>query len=127
MHTVEGIARVPCPARHRRGALVAAALLTAGLATAPAGPAHAAGPPSAPHPEGVGFAGSPPTMCPAAPYGAQFEAPGARTAKTVALTFDDGPGRSTQAILDILESFHVRATFFNVGQEMVYRPLLVQE
>jgi peptidoglycan/xylan/chitin deacetylase (PgdA/CDA1 family) len=33
----------------------------------------------------------------------------------VALTFDDGPGPSTPAILGILRSFGVRATFFNIG------------
>ena len=67
-------------------------------------------------------------MCPAALPGPQFSAPQVRgAAKTVALTFDDGPGRSTQAIIEILESFHVRATFFNVGQEEVYRPQLVRE
>lgn len=67
-------------------------------------------------------------MCPSPATTAQFEAPAVPSGdKTVALTFDDGPGRSTQAILNILESFHVRATFFNVGQEEVYRPSLVAE
>ena len=33
----------------------------------------------------------------------------------VALTFDDGPGQGTTAILDLLEQYHVRATFFVVG------------
>ncbi len=37
--------------------------------------------------------------------------------KTVALTFDDGPGPSTAAILSILEKFQVRATFFNIGDQ----------
>ncbi len=67
-------------------------------------------------------------MCPPPPLTSQSQAPGLRGGgKTVALTFDDGPGRSTQAIIDILESFHVRATFFNVGQEEVYQPNLVAE
>jgi peptidoglycan/xylan/chitin deacetylase (PgdA/CDA1 family) len=34
-----------------------------------------------------------PASCPAAPCGPHFYAPG--TGKTVALTFDDGPGKST--------------------------------
>lgn len=39
------------------------------------------------------------------------------TAKVVALTFDDGPNpRYTPQILRILETQHVRATFFMVGQ-----------
>lgn len=37
--------------------------------------------------------------------------------KTVALTFDDGPGPSTSAILSILESFKVRAAFFDIGTQ----------
>ncbi len=47
--------------------------------------------------------------------------------KTVALTFDDGPGDSTQAIINILRSFHVRATFFNIGWDMSDYPSLVKE
>jgi len=55
--------------------------------------------------------------------GPQFYAPTIPGAgKTVALTFDDGPGPSTQAIVAILESFHVRATFFNIGENEVEWP-----
>ena len=42
--------------------------------------------------------------------------------KTVALTFDDGPGPSTAAILSILESYGVRATFFNIGVQETLWP-----
>jgi peptidoglycan/xylan/chitin deacetylase (PgdA/CDA1 family) len=42
--------------------------------------------------------------------------------KTVALTFDDGPGASTAAILSILEAFGVRATFFNIGEQETWYP-----
>ena len=57
------------------------------------------------------------TYCPAA-KSPQFYAPAVPGAgKTVALTFDDGPGPSTAAILGILESYGVRATFFNVGKQ----------
>ena len=35
----------------------------------------------------------------------------------VALTFDDGPGRSTAEILDLLERHGARATFFMVGAQ----------
>jgi peptidoglycan/xylan/chitin deacetylase (PgdA/CDA1 family) len=66
-----------------------------------------------------------PADCPAAPYGARLYAPG--TSKTVALTFDDGPGRSTEAILAILARYRVPATFFNIGVAMAIRPWLVQE
>lgn len=56
--------------------------------------------------------------CPAALPGVQFYAPATPgTDKTVALTFDDGPGPSTAAILAILNRFRVRATFFNIGEQ----------
>ena len=66
-----------------------------------------------------------PAKCPAAPYGAHHYAPG--TGKTVALTFDDGPGRSTDAILAILRRYRMPATFFNIGQAMATRPYLVRD
>jgi peptidoglycan-N-acetylglucosamine deacetylase len=65
------------------------------------------------------------TGCPAAPYGAHFYAPG--RSKTVALTFDDGPGRTTAAVLAILARYKVPATFFNIGENMASRPSLVRE
>lgn len=39
--------------------------------------------------------------------------------KTVALTFDDGPGPSTRPILAVLRAAGIRATFFNVGGQLV--------
>ena len=58
------------------------------------------------------------SSCPVPPSGPQFYAPGIPGGgKTVALTFDDGPGSSTEDILSILESFKVRATFFNIGEQ----------
>jgi len=62
--------------------------------------------------------------CPASPYGARSDAPGGT--KTVALTFDDGPGKSTAAILAILARYRVPATFFNIGVNMAARPSLVR-
>ena len=61
----------------------------------------------------------------AAPPGPHYYAPG--SGKTVALTFDDGPGPSTQAIINVLRAYHVPATFFNIGQNAAARPALVQE
>jgi len=66
-----------------------------------------------------------PASCPAAPYGARSAAPG--SGKTVALTFDDGPGASTASILSILAQYGVPATFFNIGQNMAARPALVKQ
>jgi peptidoglycan/xylan/chitin deacetylase (PgdA/CDA1 family) len=37
-------------------------------------------------------------------------------ARDIALTFDDGPGPYTPGVLDVLERFHVRATFFAIGE-----------
>jgi peptidoglycan/xylan/chitin deacetylase (PgdA/CDA1 family) len=56
--------------------------------------------------------------------GARFYAPGGP--KTVALTFDDRPGRCTAAILAILARYRVPATFFTVGVNMRIRPSLVR-
>jgi peptidoglycan-N-acetylglucosamine deacetylase len=63
--------------------------------------------------------------CPRASYGAHFYAPG--RGKTVALTFDDGPGRSTAAILKVLARYRVPATFFNIGVNVAVRPALVRK
>jgi peptidoglycan/xylan/chitin deacetylase (PgdA/CDA1 family) len=66
------------------------------------------------------------TRCPRASYGPHFYAPGRR--RTVALSFDDGPGRSTARILLILRKYRVPATFFNIGEnEAVRRKLVLEE
>jgi peptidoglycan/xylan/chitin deacetylase (PgdA/CDA1 family) len=98
--------------RVRRGACGALAFvsgfaLTAAVSiTAPAGAADAA------------------PLCPPASYGVHRHAPG--TGKTVALTFDDGPGDSTGQIMKILAAAHVEATFFNIGGLEVARTWLVR-
>src|SRR5690349_15568416 len=63
--------------------------------------------------------------CPAASYGAHFYAPG--KGKTVALTFDDGPGRTTAAVLRVLARHRVPATFFNIGVNVAARPGLARK
>jgi peptidoglycan/xylan/chitin deacetylase (PgdA/CDA1 family) len=62
--------------------------------------------------------------CPAADPGTHSRAPGG--GRTVALTFDDGPGASTEAIMGILEDAGVAATFFNIGVNMTTRPGFVR-
>lgn len=62
--------------------------------------------------------------CPPAPADIQRVAPG--SGRTVALTFDDGPGASTQQIIDILRARHVTATFFNLGENEISHPALVR-
>lgn len=45
-----------------------------------------------------------------------------------ALTFDDGPHpQGTQAVLEALDSAHVRATFFLVGERVLANPSLARE
>ncbi len=65
-------------------------------------------------------ASAPATPCPAPSSGVHHYAPG--PAKTVALTFDDGPGTTTQAILSILQRYGVTGTFFNLGINSTVRP-----
>ena len=62
--------------------------------------------------------------CPPAGAGAHFDAPG--TGRTVALTFDDGPGRSTAQVLRILTRYKVTATFFNIGEQEASDPAAVR-
>ena len=43
---------------------------------------------------------------------------GARTAPVLHLTFDDGPTRHTPAVLEVLDRFAAKATFFVVGEHI---------
>jgi peptidoglycan/xylan/chitin deacetylase (PgdA/CDA1 family) len=90
---------------------------TTGGATAPATAGGAAAPPSL-------AAAPPPVTCPLPAAVEQRFAPG--RGKTVALTFDDGPGRDTAAILGILARYRVTATFFNLGANEQRQPALVR-
>ena len=47
--------------------------------------------------------------------------------KKVFLTFDDGPSSNTQAILDILDKYNVKATFFVLGSNVDAKPELVKQ
>jgi|GEM_PF-88412 len=46
--------------------------------------------------------------------------------RCIALTFDDGPGTSTQKILDILEKYGAKATFFVIGRNAAQHPELLR-
>ncbi|MFE3501307.1 polysaccharide deacetylase family protein [Kitasatospora sp. NPDC059160] len=46
--------------------------------------------------------------------------------RTVALTFDDGPGPATGQVLDLLAQYHVKATFCEIGQNAAANPALVK-
>ena len=47
--------------------------------------------------------------------------------KYVAFTFDDGPSKYTSEIMDILDKYNYKATFFQVGYMMKSKPELVKE
>jgi peptidoglycan/xylan/chitin deacetylase (PgdA/CDA1 family) len=47
--------------------------------------------------------------------------------KRVWLTVDDGPSDDTQALLDLFDAHHAKATFFIVGERANARPELVRE
>jgi len=47
--------------------------------------------------------------------------------KRVWLTIDDGPSDDTDAILDLLDAHHAKATFFMVGERARSRPAQVRE
>jgi peptidoglycan/xylan/chitin deacetylase (PgdA/CDA1 family) len=44
--------------------------------------------------------------------------------KTVYLTFDDGPSKNTQRVLDILDQYGAKATFFVVGHDPDYYDMI---
>ena len=46
--------------------------------------------------------------------------------RSIALTFDDGPSESTPALLDILDHYRVKATFFQVGANVRRLPAIAR-
>lgn len=52
-----------------------------------------------------------------------FEVP---ATKTVYLTFDDGPSENTQPVLDILDAYGIKATFFVTGLHPDYFPMIAE-
>lgn len=87
--------------------------------------------------QGAGDAGGQPdadTQQPAQPdpRDAEFAVDPARTdwvfsagdVRTVYLTFDDGPSENTQPVLDILDQYGVKATFFVTGMHPDFFPLI---
>jgi peptidoglycan/xylan/chitin deacetylase (PgdA/CDA1 family) len=70
-----------------------------------------------------------PPSCPSRAPGVVHTAPPVAdaAARTVALTFDDGPGPATPAVLDILHRNGVPATFFVIGQRVSAEPDMVRE
>lgn len=78
----------------------------------------------------MGFIERPPEWFRKLVKGGEFRIPAESPAsgKRVFLTFDDGPiPEITQWVLDMLDSFDVKATFFMVGQNAERHPELVEE
>jgi len=59
--------------------------------------------------------------------GKVFYTDGPADQKKVALTFDDGPGKNTERILEILKEKNVKATFFMLGVSVAGHPDLAKE
>lgn len=47
--------------------------------------------------------------------------------KVIFLTFDDGPGEYTEKVLEILEKYNIKATFFILGKLAKYRKNIIQK
>lgn len=47
---------------------------------------------------------------------------GPRGRKAIALTFDDGPSESTPLLLDLLDQYQAKATFFQIGKQVERLP-----
>ncbi|MGV9268178.1 polysaccharide deacetylase family protein [Kitasatospora sp. NPDC003701] len=97
--------------------------------SAPGAPANSAAP--SPRPSGSA-SGSAKAVPPAAsPSGSLAEpAPLVRSTahggRTVALTFDDGPGPATADVLDVLADYDVKATFCEIGPQATANPAMVK-
>jgi peptidoglycan/xylan/chitin deacetylase (PgdA/CDA1 family) len=66
-----------------------------------------------------------PKSCPSVSSSVTRFAPGA--GRTVALTFDDGPGPETPKVLEILRKHNARATFYQLGSPSVIWPEYSQQ
>lgn len=82
-----------------------------------------ASPSTAPAPVGAPVA----NPCPSAATDVSRTAPQQNGQRTVALTFDDGPGPWTEDILAVLAREDVKATFFVVGKEAAAAPDQVRQ
>jgi peptidoglycan/xylan/chitin deacetylase (PgdA/CDA1 family) len=56
-----------------------------------------------------------------------FVTKGPATAKKIALTFDDGPGPQTEQFLELLQRYHVKATFFMLAEQVGYKKAVAKK
>lgn len=47
--------------------------------------------------------------------------------KTIALTFDDGPSEFTEKVVELLEKYNFKATFFCIGKNIEKHPEIIQK
>jgi peptidoglycan/xylan/chitin deacetylase (PgdA/CDA1 family) len=103
-----------------RAAAAVLAMIALGIAAGPAAGASVAGASTV---AGPGAGG-----CVPVPNGVNFYAPAVPgSGKTVALTFDDGPGPSTAQIIAVLRQYGVTGTFLNIGANAARFPSLVRQ
>ncbi len=57
----------------------------------------------------------------------KFYTDGPKSKKAIALTFDDGPGTFTPQVLEILDKYKVKATFFMNGDQVQLRPQIAKD
>ncbi len=55
-----------------------------------------------------------------------YHAQPSKTTKQVAITFDDGPHENTTVILDLLQRYQAKASFFCIGKQIKEHPLVLQ-
>jgi peptidoglycan/xylan/chitin deacetylase (PgdA/CDA1 family) len=67
------------------------------------------------------------TQVSAEPEPGSFFADGGKGKAAIALTFDDGPGEFTPRVLEILDRYQVKATFFMNGDQVEKRPEVARE
>jgi peptidoglycan-N-acetylglucosamine deacetylase len=86
-------------------------------------PAHGAGPVGARRPPASAVAGESRLQAHILSY-TSYIALGTHRRRELALTFDDGPGPYTAAVLAVLQRFHAPATFFEIGRNVSEYPQL---
>ncbi|MFI9326450.1 polysaccharide deacetylase family protein [Kitasatospora sp. NPDC052868] len=89
-------------------------------------PAPAKPPSSAPATKAPTAAPTPPSAPPASGVSTSVVRSTASGGRTVALTFDDGPGTATGQVLDLLAQYGAKATFCQIGQQAAANPAMVR-
>lgn len=92
----------------------------------PQSPRPATPKPSTPAPQPPPSTTPPPPAPPASGVATSVVSSTAHGGRTVALTFDDGPGTATGQILDLLAQYGAKATFCQIGPQAAADPAVVR-